>query len=245
MGVAYSRPSASPDSSADSARHQDQPTNTPRQKASFVITSADLDSNRPQGATKPSRRRFGRAARRLVTFLVLSASFGLAALMLIPAVFGYQRYVITSGSMTGTYDRGSLVYDEVVPVSELRVGDVITFTPPRGSGPKGRVTHRIAAIARDREGNQFFRTKGDANRSPDPWQFKLDEQSQPRVAMHIPHVGWVFAALAVKQVRMLLIGLPALLVALSLLAGLWRDAGVEARRRQGTAAASGAGASLS
>ena len=32
--------------------------------------------------------------------------------------------------MTGTYDRGSLVFDEVVPVASLKVGDVITYRPP-------------------------------------------------------------------------------------------------------------------
>ena len=63
--------------------------------------------------------------------------------MLLPALLGYQRYVITSGSMTGTYDRGSLVYDSVVPTSSLKVGDVITFGPP---GHAGLVTHRIHAM---------------------------------------------------------------------------------------------------
>ena len=60
--------------------------------------------------------------------------------MILPGLFGYQRYVITSGSMTGTYDRGSVVFADVVPVSDLRVGDVITYTPPPGSGPDGLVT---------------------------------------------------------------------------------------------------------
>ena len=40
--------------------------------------------------------------------------------MLIPAALGYQRYVIVSDSMSGTYDRGSLVYDKVVPTAGLR-----------------------------------------------------------------------------------------------------------------------------
>jgi signal peptidase len=161
---------------------------------------------------------------------LFAACLGLAAVMLIPAALGYQRYVITSGSMTGTYDRGSLVYDEVVPVSELRVGDVITFTPPRGPGPKGRVTHRIFSIASDRAGNRVFRTKGDANSSPDPWRITLPGPTQARVVMHVPYVGWAFAALAIKQVRMVVIGLPALLIAFSLIAGLWREASEEVRR---------------
>jgi signal peptidase len=184
------------------------------------------------GSGSPSARRSTGLARRLFAGLVLTVVLGLAALMLIPAAFGFQRYVIVSGSMTGTYDRGSLVYDKVVPTSQLRVGDVITYTPPRGSGPEGKVTHRIHSIGLDRNGNRVYHTKGDANSSPDPWQFTLDKPTQPRVVMQIPYVGWAFAALAVKQVRMLVIGLPALLIALSLLAGMWREAGEEARRRR-------------
>ena len=152
--------------------------------------------------------------------------------MLVPAALGYQRYVIVSDSMTGTYDRGSLVYDRVVPTAGLRVGDVITYEPPRGAGPEGRVTHRIFSIGRDRQGRSVYRTKGDANAAPDPWEFTLNEGRQARVVLGVPYVGYAFAALSIRQVRMLVIGLPALLVAFSLLAGLWREAGEEARRRQ-------------
>src|SRR5215218_8176870 len=55
-----------------------------------------------------------------------------ALLLLVPAVLGWQRYAIVSGSMSGTYDKGSLVLDEVVPVGALKVGDVITYV---GGGP--------------------------------------------------------------------------------------------------------------
>ena len=88
--------------------------------------------------------------------------------LVVPALLGYERYVIVSGSMSGTYDRGSLVFDEVVPVADLRVGDVITYRPPPGAGPTGLVTHRIAAIRRDERGGRVFRTRGDANPTVDP-----------------------------------------------------------------------------
>ena len=91
-----------------------------------------------------------------------------AALVLAPAVLGWERYAIVSGSMSGTYDQGSLVLAEVVSVADLKVGDVITYTPPRGSGPDGLVTHRIASIGRDERGGRVFRTKGDANPVADP-----------------------------------------------------------------------------
>ena len=75
-------------------------------------------------------------ARRGFGILLAGVALILALAVLVPALLGYQRYVITSGSMTGTYDRGSLVFDQVVPTSDLRVGDVITFRPPGHAGAR-------------------------------------------------------------------------------------------------------------
>jgi signal peptidase len=165
------------------------------------------------------RQRFGTV---LATALC-AACLGLAGLMLLPGLLGYQRYVITSGSMTGTYDRGSIVFDDVVDVSDLRVGDAITYTPPPGSGPSGRITHRIVWIGSDQFGRSALRTHGDANESADPWTFTLDGPTQARVAFHVPYVGYVLSALAIRQARMLLIGLPALLIAVAIVLSFRRD----------------------
>jgi signal peptidase len=165
-------------------------------------------------------------ARRLIrvgTTLLLAAGVLLGALLVVPAVLGYQRYAIVSGSMTGTYDRGSVVYDQVVPVSDLKVGDVITYRPPPGSGPTGLVTHRIDAITRDRDGSRIFRTKGDANEVADPWTFKLGSPRQARVVAHVPYLGFAIAALSDRKLRMLIVGIPALLIALSSIAGLFKE----------------------
>jgi signal peptidase I len=150
----------------------------------------------------------------------------LALAVLVPALLGYQRYVITSGSMTGTYDTGSLVFDRVVPTSSLRAGDVITFRPP---GHAGLVTHRIATV-RTANGQRVSTTRGDANRVADAWgPIALGEARQARVAFHLPYLGYGLATLSDRHVRMLVIGLPALLIALAALAGLWRDTTPEGR----------------
>jgi signal peptidase len=130
--------------------------------------------------------------------------------------------------MTGTYDRGSLVLDEVVPVDELRKGDVITYRPPAGAGPAGLVTHRIASITSDEVGRRTFRTKGDANETADPWTFHLPKGEQARVRAGVPYIGFALAALGRRDLRMLIIGVPAGLIALMSIAGLWREAGIEA-----------------
>jgi signal peptidase len=151
--------------------------------------------------------------------------------MLLPAAFGYQRYVIVSGSMTGTYDQGSIVFDKTVPTSDLKVGDVITYAPPRSSGETGLITHRIYSISDHGKGGVTYRTKGDANPQPDPWRFQLDQPTQAKVAFAIPYLGYGIAALSMLPIRMIIIGLPALLIAVALIARMWREAGEEARAR--------------
>lgn len=138
----------------------------------------------------------------------------LAAAYVLPSLLGYERYVITGGSMAGTHDKGSIVFERAVPAEELEVGDVITYQPPASSGVTTLVTHRIVGIARDDDGRQALRTQGDANPDPDPWRFSLTSQDQPVVAFSVPHAGWVLIALADRTTRMLVIGIPALLVAL-------------------------------
>ena len=180
--------------------------------------------------TAPSAlRRIGRAA----ATGALIAGLAIACMTIVPALLGYERYAITSGSMTGSYDRGSVVYAKAVPVDDLRVGDVITYAPPRGEGPDGLVTHRIAAIKRSGDaGGPVFRTKGDANQNVDPWKFQLGDSTQARASFGVPYVGYALAALSIRPIRMLVIGLPALLIALMLLSRMWREAGEELRRRE-------------
>jgi signal peptidase len=178
-------------------------------------------------------RRLGRA----LCALLVAAGILFGLFLVVPSLMGWERYVIVSGSMTGTYDRGSLVFDEVVPVKSLKVGDVITYLPPRGSGPKGLVTHRIHSIGRDPKTHaKAFRTKGDANLVADPWTFTLSQPDQARVVTGVPYMGFALAALAEREVRMILVGIPAALIALIVMIGAWRDAGREAKARTAAAA---------
>src|SRR3954468_3749286 len=170
------------------------------------------------GTRRASVRRAGRFASGAAVAVAAVA----AGLVLLPGVLGWQRYAIVSGSMTGTYDRGSLVIDDVVPVADLKVGDVITYTPPAGDH---LITHRIAWIGRDAQGRRLFRTKGDANPVADPWAFRLDRPTQARVRFGVPYVGFGLAALGRRDVRMGLIALPAVAIAAFSLAGLWRRLG--------------------
>jgi len=185
----------------------------------------------PVPVTIPAPPRPRHSARGALAWAATGLALLLGGVMFVPAVLGYERYVITGGSMTGTYDRGSVLFAKAVPPADLRVGDVITYDPPYG-GPGGLVTHRIVTID-ERDGRRVYRTKGDANAAADPWEFTLPDPLQARAAFAVPYAGHLIGALSDRGTRMLVIGLPALLVALGVLAALWRDAGREARRRTG------------
>jgi len=134
------------------------------------------------------------------------ALLGLACLVviatLVPGLFGYQRFVVVGGSMEPTIHRGSLVFDEVVPVRELATGDVITYVPPGYGEP---VTHRIISREADDHGRPVFRTKGDANEAPDLRPFTLERPEQARVAHAVPYAGFLFMFLATREARLLVL----------------------------------------
>jgi signal peptidase I len=98
---------------------------------------------------------------RIASAAAIALAVPAALLVLLPAVFGWQRYAIVSGSMAGSYGKGSLVLDDVVAVGALKVGEVITYRPPAGDH---LLTHRIVWIGRDARG-RVFRTKA----TPTPW----------------------------------------------------------------------------
>ena len=192
--------------------------------------------------------RSGRWRRRLGTVLawttVAVAAIALA-LMAVPALLGLERYVIESGSMEPTLKVGSVVLDDVVPVDALREGDIITFVPPPEYDLSAPVTHRIHEIEEDAAtGERRFRTKGDANDGPDPWLIVFDQDQQPRVVHHIPYVGYIYLALRNGWVQLLLIGLPATFIVVSVSRTLWKLSADEVRQERrarpgGTAGPSG------
>lgn len=156
----------------------------------------------------------GRRAGRVTTGLLALVLLAFGALVGVPTILGYQTYAITTGSMTGTADPGSLVISDQVPVVDLVIGDVITYVPPVESGIEHHVTHRLVEIDVQDDGTRLMRTKGDANDVADPWTFILDDEVQSRMRAAIPFAGRPVLAMADRQVRMLVIGLPAAVIAL-------------------------------
>lgn len=181
-------------------------------------------------ATTGSRARaLATSAGRGLMSVLLLAILAAMAITFVPGLLGYQRYVLVGHSMEPTIHRGSLVFDEIVNVSDLRKGDVITYVPPGNVEP---VTHRLISRKNGKKGGPVFRTKGDNNAVADPRKFQLNKPRQARYAFSVPYLGWLFIGLGNAKMRFILLAIPALLIALSMLAGLWREGGQLAAQRE-------------
>lgn len=83
-----------------------------------------------------------------------------------PSLFGYQIYVVETGSMIPTLPIGTnILVRELRDGDEPKVGDVITYT--RG---ESAITHRIIEVLQGEDGVTRYQTKGDnPDNSNDPW----------------------------------------------------------------------------
>lgn len=107
----------------------------------------------------------------------------IAAVLLVPHIFGYQTLAVLSGSMEPKISVGSIVIVKETEPAELEAGDVITY---RLSG-NTLVTHRI--VEQDDKQKQFI-TKGDANEAADASPVSY-ESVVGKVALHLPLLGYL------------------------------------------------------
>ena len=84
-------------------------------------------------------------------------------LVLLPAVLGLDRYVITDDAMDGSLGRGSVVLAREVPPTDLQVGRRDHLPAARAATSDERVTRRIVAID-----DGVATTEGDAAGRPTP-----------------------------------------------------------------------------
>lgn len=118
----------------------------------------------------------------LSTVLLLALALTAAALI-VPRILGYGQYAVLSGSMEPNIQVGAIVYDKEVDVSELAVGDIITYRLSEAT----LVTHRITAI---NETEKTVTTKGDANDSEDGAPVSYSN-IVGKYAFHIPFLGYI------------------------------------------------------
>ena len=162
------------------------------------------------------------AAAGMIVALVLAA--------VVPMAFGGKSFSVMSGSMEPNLSTGDLVLTKGISPSEAANGDIVTFNDPEN---KSRLlTHRVASsrVSGDR---YSFVTKGDANNTVERWWVPADGKIG-EVVFRLPKLGYVLSFTKTPAARMLLITLPALLLAAFGLASIWRTPKEE---RQDVAAA--------
>ncbi len=124
---------------------------------------------------------------RTVVGAVAVAAIGAVALLafaFMPTLFGAEALIVTSGSMGGAAPIGSVAVTRLIDARAVSVGDVITF---RHAGVDSTITHRVIAIE-NIDGVMAFRTKGDANPTPDLEPVPVSG-SIHRVERVVPYAG--------------------------------------------------------
>jgi signal peptidase I len=122
----------------------------------------------------------------LLTAVLLSA-VALAALVIAAPLIGKQPFIIRSGSMAPTIDRGAIAVIAKDRLDALQPGDVVTFQVPNGA----TITHRVIRVAAV-DGVTYLETKGDANAAPDPTVTPASWVIG-RVVLSIPLAGYLLA----------------------------------------------------
>jgi signal peptidase len=131
----------------------------------------------PHRTTRGERKRLG------LGLLVLAP---VVLLVVLPAVLGLDRYVVTDRAMEGSLSRGSVVLAREVAPTDLRAGDVITFPRP-GGDPRDHVVRRIVAVH-----DGVATTRSDRSDEPDPWALSLSDTASARVTVGVPWLGYPF-----------------------------------------------------
>jgi signal peptidase len=170
----------------------------------------------PSTPTRSTARRIGSWVTTAVVVLAVAAFLLLAVG---PRLMGYQTTTMLTGSMVPMIKPGDVVVAGQVPISDLQVGDVITYHIPIEDQ---RVeTHRIVEIGTGADGLPTVRTKGDANQGTDPWTATLQGETVYRHVGTIPYLGTAIRALREPVVSMILMyAVPSVLV-IGVLAAIW------------------------
>jgi signal peptidase len=164
----------------------------------------------------------GRRLRMLVLWIGLGLLFGALLAAVAPQLAGYRSFTVRSGSMSPAIDTGDVVVTKPISPLAARVGDVVTFVDPEGTGRL--FSHRVQSV-RVLGGDVAFVTRGDANTSTERWRVPADG-SVGRVAYRIPKIGYALSRIDSGPARLALIAIPALLLLWAAMVRIWRPAPV-------------------
>ncbi len=148
----------------------------------------------------------------------------------VPSIGGIFPLIVLTDSMYPQIHSGDLIICRQVAPEDIRVGDVIAFFDPAGSGTS-IVTHRVVEITEE-AGQLAFRTRGDANNVDDRLAVRGDKVTGVYRG-RIPKAGTVAMFMQTTVGLILCVGVP-----LVLLVGydLIRSSRFERQRKQDNAA---------
>ena len=78
-------------------------------------------------------------------------------------VCGFMMFRVVTGSMEPTIPTGALMVTREVPITDIRMHDIICFRTQEAAIWGKIVTHRVVEVLRTVDGAVMFRTQGDAN----------------------------------------------------------------------------------
>jgi signal peptidase len=187
-------------------------------------TAAETELSRrnrtPHGGAGTSVPALQQTVSALTTAMLVVALAAFLLLAIGPRVLGYQTSTMLTGSMAPLINPGDVVVTAPTPVSDIQVGDIITYHIPVEDH---RVeTHRVTELLTNADGTTAVRTKGDANNGADPWTATLQGSTVDRLVLTVPYVGQAIRTLREPMVlNTLMYGAPGVLV-IGLLASIWR-----------------------
>ncbi|ABM06873.1 signal peptidase I [Paenarthrobacter aurescens] len=187
--------------------------------AAVVIPTEAAASTTANGKPGAFRRVAGKVARGIGAGMLILGAMVFLFLAIGPRILGYQTSTMLTGSMAPLINPGDVVVTVPAPVTDIKVGDVITYHIPVEDQ---RVeTHRITEITTTADGGVAVQTKGDANNGIDPWIATLQGKTVDKQIATIPYVGNAIRTLREPIVmNTLMYGAPTILV-IGMLASIW------------------------
>lgn len=152
-----------------------------------------------------------RASRRsrLLTWLLVGAGVVVLMIGIVVRAQDLHFQTVISNSMRPTVAAGDVAITQGVPMTSIRVGDVLVFYPPSQTEP---VIHRVTSMH-----DGVITTRGDANTVDDPWQVTLAGTTAYRMVAVLPLLGWLAE---LQRPALLLAGV---FVGLAILNELWKE----------------------
>ena len=105
-------------------------------------------------------------------------------------IFGFRTYMVATGSMEPEYSIGDMIIIKETPKEKIKAGDVINYI---SEDKADTITHRVIEVE-EKQGQTYYKTKGDNNNSEDPEPINYN-QVQGVLVFKISKLGKVITKL--------------------------------------------------